>query len=184
MRTESSIDHQNASPKRRKIHRSRPLIANKVVACDVLTHLEHRKKTAREAAAILEVPNSTMQSWQAMRRSQKSAELEAFFSTPVGAEFLQRSVMAVQHVTHYGPSGIHGVQEYLQLSGLASFVASSSGALQSFAERYERHIVAFGECEEKRLAKRIRAKKITALDDEMFRGRAAGSYGSCLQKIS
>lgn len=171
MKAESSIEHQNASSKHRKIHRSRHLIASKVVACDVLTRLKHRKKTAREAAAILEVPNSTMQSWQAIKRSQKSAELEAFFSTPVGAELLQRIVMAAQHVAHYGPSGIQGVQEYLQLSGLSPFVASSNGALQSFTERCERHIVLFGENEEKCLARKIRARKITAALDEMFRGR-------------
>ena len=169
MEIESLIDHQNASPKHRKVHLSRSLIVNKIVACDVLTHLKHSKKTAREAAAILEVPNSTMQSWQIRKHSRKIEELEAFFFTPVGAEFLQQNVMAAQHVINYGPSGIQGVQKYLQLSGLAFFVASSNGALQSFAERYERHVIAFGESKEKLLAEKLRAKKITVALDEMFR---------------
>jgi hypothetical protein len=62
MAIESQIDHQNASVKHRKIHRSRLAIVNKVVAFDVLITLEHRKNTARQAAAMLEVPNSTSRS--------------------------------------------------------------------------------------------------------------------------
>lgn len=172
MAIESPIDHQNASAKRRKAHRSRPLIADKVVAFNVLTRLEHRKRTAREAAAILEVPNSTMQSWRAQKlTSHTPPEWEEFLSRPSGAEFLQRCVMAAHQVTHYGPSGIQGLQEYLRLSGLDRFVAASNGALQAFTERCERHIIAFGESEEKCLAQDMKARKITAALDEMFRGR-------------
>jgi hypothetical protein len=171
MAIESPIDHQNASGKRRKIHRSRPLIADKVVAFNVLSNLERHKKTAREAASILEVPNSTMQSWNTQKRTLlKFAEWEEFFLRPSGAELLQRCVMAAHQVTHYGPSGIQGLQEYLRLSGLDHFVASSKGALQAFTERCEEHIIAFGDAEEKRLAGK-RVKKITVALDEMFRGR-------------
>lgn len=171
MTIESPIDHQNASFKRQKIHRSRPLIADKVVAFKVLSSLERHKKSAREAASILEVPNSTMQSWKTQRyASQEFAEWEEFFLSPSGAGFLQRCVMAAHHVTHYGPSGIQGLQEFLQLSNLDRFVASSNGALQAYTERCEKYIIAFGNAEEKRL-QGARVKKITVALDEMFRGR-------------
>lgn len=172
MTIESPIDHQKASTKHRKIHRSRPLIADKVVAFNVLTNLEHEKKTGREAAAILEIPNSTMQSWRAPQRTlEKFFDWEEFFLRPSGAELLQRCVMAAHQVTNYGPSGIQGLQEYLRLSGLDRFVASSNGALQEFTERCEKHTIAFGDNEEKCLARGRRVKKITAALDEMFRGK-------------
>jgi len=54
---------------------------------------------------------------------------------------------------------------------LSQFVASSNGALQEYSTRIEQYIVFFGACEEKLLAKKMRARKITAGLDEMFRGR-------------
>lgn len=148
------------------------MIAEKVLAFDGLTSLERHKKTAREAADILEVPNSTMQSWKAQKRLlQGVLEWEEFFSRPLGAQLLQRCVMAAHQVTHYGPSGIQGLQEYLRLSGLDRFVASSNGALQKFTERCEEHIIAVGEKEEKCLIKDMKVRKITAALDEMFRGK-------------
>jgi hypothetical protein len=171
MAIESPIDHQNASSKRRKIHRSRPLIADKVVAFYVLSNLERHKKTAREAASILEVPNSTMQAWRAQKHaSLGSAEWEEFFLRPSGAKLLQRCVMAAHQVTHYGPSGIQGLQEYLRLSGLDHFVASSNGALQVFTERYEEHIIAFGIAEENvwrgRGSKRLQWRSMRCLEED------------------
>jgi Family of unknown function (DUF6399) len=79
--------------------------------------------------------------------------------------------MAAHQVTHYGPSGIQGLQEYLRLSGLDRFVASSNGALQKFTERCEKHMITFGDNQEGRLAIGTRVRKITAALDEMFRGR-------------
>ena len=61
------------------------------------------------------------------------------------------------------------MQEYLYSTGLDSFVASSSGALQNFWVRCEEYIIKFGKREESRLAKGMKLKKITAGLDEMFR---------------
>jgi hypothetical protein len=163
---------QNATTKRRKVHRAQPTIARKIIAFQELITLEKQKKSEREAAILLEVPNSTMQSW----REQKNylgvpVELVFFFSTPVGADFLQRLVMAAMKLMKCGPGGIRGMQEYLCNSGLNHFVASSEGALQSFWKRCEIDILDFGEREEKRLATTIRRRKITAGLDEMFRSR-------------
>jgi hypothetical protein len=66
----------------------------------------------------------------------------------------------------------------LRNSRLDYFVASSEGVLQDFWGRCENHIVEFGNNEEKRLALKMRRRKITAGLDEMFRGRR-----SCLVAI-
>ena len=168
----SSDPIQNATLKKHKVHRSQPTIARKVVAFEELINLEKSKKSAREAAELLEIPNSTMQSWRNQTsHRQVRKELVEFFSTPVGADFLQRNTMAVMKLMKCGPGGTRGMQEYLRNSGLHNFVASSEGAIQSFWDRCEIYITKFGKSEEERLALQMRHRKITAGLDEMFRGR-------------
>lgn len=163
---------QNTTTKRRKVRRAQPIVARKIIAFQELVTLEKQKKSAREAADLLEVPNSTMQSWRKQKPSQKiSLELANFISTPEGADFLQRNVLAVIKLMKCGPGGIRGMQEYLHNSGLDLFVAASEGALQKFWVRCETHILDFGEREEKRLAPAMRRRKITAGLDEIFRSR-------------
>jgi hypothetical protein len=163
---------QKATTNHYKIHRSRPVIAQKIVAFRELIGLEYSKKSAREAADILEVPNSTMQSWRRQQKVQQHApELREFLTTPVGAAFLQRNVIAVMKLMKCGPGGIRGMQEYLHNAGLDFFVAASEGALQNFWVRCESHIIEFGEQEEKKLAAKMSHRKITVGLDEMFRAR-------------
>lgn len=157
---------------RQKIHRSQPAISRKIIAFQELINLKIRKKSEREATDLLEVPNSTMQSWIKRTNSQNvPPELAKFFLTPVGADFLQRNVMSVMKLMKCGPAGIHGMQEYLRNSGLDNFVASSEGALQNFWGRCEDYIVEFANRQETRLAAGMRQRKITAGLDEMFRGK-------------
>jgi uncharacterized protein DUF6399 len=171
MQPVSPIISENATPKCLKIHRSRLAISEKIVAFDVLAGLR-AKRSARDISSILEVPNSTMRSWKAQGSSEEpSVELTAFFSTPHGLKFLQKMVTAAMFVIEYGPSGVRGTQAYLHLSGADQFVASSYGALQAYSMRMEQYIVSFGADEEKLRAAKMRARKITAGLDEMFRGR-------------
>ena len=173
MQPVSSIVSEKAIPNCHKIHRSRLAISEKIVAFDVLASLQHTRRSAREISFILEVPNSTMRSWKAQDKSleEPSAELTEFFSTPHGLKFLQTMVTAAMFVIEYGPSGVRGTQEYLRLSGADQFIASSYGALQAYSMRIEQHIGSFGADEEKLRAIKMRARKITAGLDEMFRGR-------------
>lgn len=163
---------QHSTSKYSKIHRAPPIIARKIVAFQELINLERHKKSDREAAELLEIPNSTMQSWRKQTSyRQAPKELVEFFSTPVGADFLQKNTMAVMKLMKCGPGGTRGMQEYLRNSGLDHFVASSEGAIQGFWDRCESYIVKFGDSEEKRLALKMRRRKITAGLDELFRGR-------------
>lgn len=171
MKPASTIFPEIATSKSRKLHRSRIIISEKIVAFDVIANLQHTKRSTRKISSLLEIPNSTMRSWKTQNSSESPDELRAFISTPAGAEFLQRVVTAAIYVIEYGPSGIRGTQEFLRLSKLSWFVATSNGALHDYSKRIETHIVVFGENEEKRLAEKMRARKITAGLDEMFRGR-------------
>ena len=173
MESVSSISAEKATKKCPKIHRSRLTISKKIVAFDVLANLQHTQRSVREISGIIEVPNSTIRSWLIREDDLEgfSPELTEFFTTPHGVKFLQRMVSAAVLVIEYGPSGVRGTQEYLRLSGLDRFVASSNGALQAYSTRMEQHIVSFGTHEETLLAPKMRARKITAGLDEMFRGR-------------
>lgn len=162
--------NQNTTKKCHKVHRTHPIISRKIIAFKELTNLEKKKKSAREAADLLEIPNSTMQSWSLRKPTSKTRpELINFFSTFPGTDFLQRNIMAVMKLMKCGPGGIRGMQEYLRNSGLDCFVASSEGALQKFWVRCETHILNFGENEEKKLSSTMRQRKITLGLDEMFR---------------
>lgn len=151
-----------------KNYRSQPEIARKVIAFQELIGSEQARTSGREASALLGIPISSMRSW-VKDQPKDNQELAVFLATPVGAEFLQRVVMAAHHSIHYGCGGIGSLQEFLGLSGLNQFVASSNGALQEFANRYEEHIIAFGEAQEAQSAKTMKRRKITAGLDEMFR---------------
>lgn len=172
MNTVSPQIDQNATIKSCKVYRTQPAIARKIIAFQELINLEGSKRSARKAATLLEVPNSTIQSWILKENAlQVSPELTKFFSTVFGAIFLQRVVMAAYQAIHFGYGGIRGLQEFLNLSMLDQFVASSEGALQAFSKRYEEHIVAFGCSQECKLAENVKRRKITAALDEMYRGR-------------
>lgn len=170
MDTLSSNSEPNTTKKHRKEHLSQPMIARKIVAFQEI--IEQKEVSARSAAKLIGVANSTMQSWQA-KPSIKEAppELQDFLSTLTGAEFLNRVFLAAHQSIRYGCGGLRALKEFLTLSGLHHFVASSEGALHAFSRRYENYIVAFGEREEEKAADKMKTKKITAALDEMFRGQ-------------
>jgi len=163
---------QNVSKKHPKISRTHPDICKKIIAFEEIVSVHRHDKSAREIAALLKVPNSTMQSWVSGKTSQQvSPELVEFFSTLAGKELIQRVTMSVYQVTHFGSGGIRGLQEFLKLSMFDQFVASSYGALQTFSVRCEEHLVMFGDREEKQLSEKMKTRKVTAGLDELFRGR-------------
>ena len=168
-----SINSQeNTTKKRLKVNRSPPDICRKIIAFEEISRLKEKQRSAREIADFLEVPNSTMQSWRSYKsHPQLDLEVFEFFSTLAGKEFLQLITMSAYQVIHFGSGGIRGLQEFLKLSNLDLFVANSYGALQEFSVRCEQYIVGFGEDQEKKLAQKMKRKKITAGLDEMFRGR-------------
>src|SRR5438552_6939958 len=145
MRSVSSKTEESATTKKQCKIRSPVVIVRKIIAFQELMDTEHIKRSAREASQLLEIPNSTMQSWREQKCSRETpVELIEFFSTLAGANFLQRNIMVVMKLMKCGPGGIRGMREYLRNSGLDAFVASSEGALQNFWERCENCIIEFG----------------------------------------
>ena len=65
-----------------KVHRSRHKISRKIVAFDEISSLD-RKRSKREISSLLEVPNSTMQSWIANKPSERSSsDIDFFYRVP------------------------------------------------------------------------------------------------------
>lgn len=172
MESPSTSLQESITKKRLKICRSQLEISRKIIAFEELLAIKRNEKSAREVAALLEVPNSTMQSWKSRKASQEFfPEVVEFFSTVAGEELLQRIVISAYQIIHFGSGGIRGLQEFLELSTLDRLVASSYGALQAFSIRSEEHIIAFGAVEEGKLAEKMKKRKITAGLDELFRRR-------------
>jgi hypothetical protein len=172
MDTLSNNSQENTIKKRPKVGRSQPEIRRKVIAFEELHSPQKNELSAREISSLLGVANSTMQSWRTCKSPQDiSTEVVDFFSSLAGKECLQRIIMSAYEVLHFGSGGIRGLQEFIELSKLNLFVASSYGALQSFSVRCEEYIIVFGAREERKLAEKMKTKKITAGLDELFKGR-------------
>lgn len=161
---------ENTTKKRHKIHRTSPDIARKIVAFEEIAKANDTK-SPREIVRILQLPYATVQTWRA-RQSAKAAgedEIDTFFATPVGSALLSRIVLSITYNNKCGASGICGMQETLRNAGLNKYVATSIGALQDLWLRCEDCISHFGEHWEQKLAKTMKARKITVILDEMFR---------------
>ena len=168
--TKNSIE--NTTP-RTKAHRTALEISHKIIAFEEVLKIGSKGfESERSVSTMLNIPNSTMQSWKNKKKSETpSGPLATFIRTPEGIDFLQKIVMAMAFSNKCGHGGIRGMQDFLHHSGLDEFVASSFGALQNFWVRCEDYILKFGEKEEERLSQKLKTKKITVGLDELFRGR-------------
>ena len=124
----------------------------------------------REYARTNNVPRSTLQNWLKNKKSiDASPELILFFESPAGLAFLHKLISALHFsFTKVGNASIHNICDFLQLSGLSSFVASSYGSHQKISTQIDGIINTFGESEKVRLAKGMKPKKITLCQDETF----------------
>lgn len=138
-----------------------------------LTDFESARESGtsqRQFAELAGVPRSTLQHWLERRAEiDESPEVVKFFESPEGLAFLHRLVLAAQLViTLLGACGIRLVCTFLELSGLARFVAVAYGSQQQAIAQMERAVVKFGEEENKRLAAAMPHKSITVCQDETF----------------
>lgn len=142
-------------------------VAQKVVNIKaVLKKTNNKSEAARESG----VPRSTARYW--LDREGKtglSPEVELFFESPPGMAFLHQLFIAAQFtITQLSPCGVDVLANFLQLSQLDKFVASSHGTLYKQAVQMEEAINQFGEQEGKSLGLKMRNKKITLCEDETF----------------
>jgi hypothetical protein len=124
----------------------------------------------RAIAEDIGIPRSTLQYWRAHKQGMDAEpELVEFFESEVGIAFLHRLVLAAHFViTMVGPSGVRVVCQFLELSGLDSFVASSYGSQQAVSVELEEAIVDYAASERQRLSATMPAKEITVCEDETF----------------
>ncbi len=124
----------------------------------------------RQIAEEIEIPRSTIQHWLNRKDSIDAApEVVAFFESPAGTAFLHRLVLGAQFVINQvGPCGIRLVCQYLELTGLDKFVASSYGAQQKVSVQMEQALVEFDKEEKKGLAEGMKPQEITVCQDENF----------------
>jgi hypothetical protein len=145
--------------------RSREIVARKWVAYQELIGPDTRY-SQRLAAQVIKIPRCTLQYWHQLNLSEN--ELDVFFSGPIGLTFLHKTVSAALFVIQYRNSGSRGLQEFLQLSGLDRWVASSTGTMYSFAHRWEAEIASFGREQQRALSEGMPRRKIALSEDETF----------------
>jgi Family of unknown function (DUF6399) len=143
------------------------VIAGKVVDFDKAraNATSQRRFTTEQGIA-----RSTLQGWLKRRQFLSGSPEEiAFFESPAGVAQLHR-VMVAAHVVMslLGACGIRLVCQFLELSGLAFFVASSYGAQRKVARAVEQETVRFGAAERVRLGAQMQPRKVTLVHDETF----------------
>jgi hypothetical protein len=116
----------------------------------------------RELAELLDIPRTTLQHWRERRENIDQAPcVVAFFTSPTGVAFLHRLVISAHFVTSFlGPGGVRLVCEFLELSGISSFIASSYGTQREVSVEIEKEICAFEKGEEARLSAEMESKQI------------------------
>ena len=131
---------------------------------------QQQTPSQRQLAEELQIPRCTLQHWLKRRAGlEADPAFIAFFESPVGVAFLHRLVVGAHFViTLLGAGGIRLVGQFLELVGLAPFVASSYGAQHPVAVKVEKAVVAFGQAEARRLAVDMPHKQITVCEDETF----------------
>lgn len=132
--------------------------------------LQQEYFTQAEFAQLYDIPRTTFQSQiYRVQQEQLKGEEARFYESSVGLECLHRIVRAAIFVIAFRANrGVRLVQEFLQLSQLNQYVASSVGILHSSVQEMEEVICEFGEEERKRLARKMAPKILILCLDETF----------------
>jgi Family of unknown function (DUF6399) len=123
----------------------------------------------RETAQRLGIPQATFNYWTRHYSPADGDPVDSFFRSAAGELVLRRILTAALVVFQQrGACGIRLVSEFLQLTQLDRFVASSRGALAPLAAHLESDLVAFRDCEQPPLAQQMNPRTITLVPDEHF----------------
>ena len=123
----------------------------------------------RQFAQQQGIPHATFNYWMRQHSPADDDPVAAFFFSPAGESVLRHIVLAAFATFQLrGACGIRFISDFLELSQLNLFVASSRGALHPLAVHIESDLVAFRDCEQPVLAQQMEAKTITLVPDEHF----------------
>jgi len=128
--------------------------------------------TFRGFSACNMVPKSTLNDW-VHRKAALAAEVDPvtanFLESPQGLALLHAVVLAAHFAFSFlGHAGIRRVTHFLELAGLAPFVATSYGAHQTLADTMTEQILAFEEEQRPMLARAMPRRTLTVCEDETF----------------
>jgi len=146
---------------------SRATVAEKLA---LATALEEDGFSPRQQVECMDIPRSTLRDWQ---QRQQGLDVDpawtAFFTSPAGEAFLQRTVVALHLVLELvGAGGIRLASLFLELTLLDRFVAPSYGAQHGVAIALEEAVVTFGQEEGDRLGATMPDRQIAVCEDETF----------------
>jgi hypothetical protein len=133
-------------------------------------HNQPDPDSARAFAQQAGLPPATLHYWcQRQQLTDAPTELVHFFDSPQGLAFLKRLLLALHLVFQQaGPIGIRPLCRFLELAGLAPFVAASYGVHQHLADELQQLLHQYDEDERQRLAPAMPPKTISVCADEHF----------------
>ena len=116
------------------------------------------------------IPRSTLYYWLQRRKAYPLPEkVISFFESDEGLAFLHKQMTALLFVfTKVGIASTRNVEEFLKLSDLAYFVASSASVIQKLSVQIDEYIGDFGDEQREKLIPVMPTKKITLAEDETF----------------
>jgi len=124
-------------------------------------------RSEREVSEQLKIPRATLQRWRRARLpGEVPVGLAQFIETE---EWLHRQVLAAHLViTLLAGAGIRLVCEFLQLSGLAAFVASSYGSQHKINMALQEAVLAYAEQQRLTLGQAMPEREIAVCEDETY----------------
>jgi hypothetical protein len=127
-------------------------------------------ESERSMAKRLGVPRTTVQHWRGRKAANEApAVVVEFFESPEGTVILHQLLMGAHFViTLLGSGGIRLVCQFLELSGLSAFVASSYGVQQRINAALEEAVVEHARTQREQLTQDMPTKTITVCEDETF----------------
>lgn len=124
----------------------------------------------RAYAALKKIPPSTLRGWRVrMEKIHDDPLITAFFESPAGLKVLNRILVAAHLViTFLGGGGVRLVCTFIELAGLAPYVANSLSVQQRYNTQMESLIVGFAPAQAERLALAMPEQEIAVAQDETF----------------
>jgi hypothetical protein len=135
-------------------------------------HPDHAHQSGRDFATTAALPHTTLRYWeQRQQHTDAPAGLVAFFESPIGLAFLKQLLLALHLIfQQLGIAGLRPLCRFLELAGLAPFVASSYGTHQRLAAFVQGALGRYDQEQRQKLAAGMKPKTITLCEDENFHG--------------
>jgi Family of unknown function (DUF6399) len=124
----------------------------------------------RQQAEQVGVARTTLQYWRQRQAAIQAPAAEvAFFETGEGIALLQRLLIGAHFViTLLGCGGVRQVCQFLELTGLAAYIAASYGVQQGVNVALEQAVVNYAEQQRRQLGEGLAPRTITVCEDETF----------------